>query len=106
MLTWGIWTPEVMPSGTENHRFSFNYAPLVAILNSPGLTTQQAQEKLIDHLDERFLFGAMSPELRSQILSTFAALPGWFDFTTERQTARAQAALYLVLNSPEFFVQK
>jgi uncharacterized protein (DUF1800 family) len=106
MLTWGIWTPEVMPSGTDNYRFSFNYAPLVAILNTPGLTTQQAQEKLIDHLDERFMFGAMSPGLRAQILATFAALPGWFDFTTERQTARAQAALYLVLNSPEFFVQK
>jgi uncharacterized protein (DUF1800 family) len=106
MLTWGIWTPEVMPSGTDNYRFSFIYAPLVAILNTPGLTTQQAQEKLIDHLDGRFMFGAMSPGLRSQILATFAALPGWFDFTTERQTARAQAALYLVLNSPEFFVQK
>jgi uncharacterized protein (DUF1800 family) len=106
MITWGIWTPEPMPSGTENHRFSFNYAPLVAILDTPGLTPQQAQAKLIDHLDERFLFGAMSPELRSQIQSVFAALPGWFDYTTGRQTARAHAALYLVLNSPEFFVQK
>ena len=106
MLTWGIWTPEVMPSGTDNYRFTFNYAPLVAILNTPGLTTQQAQENLIDYLDERFLFGAMSPQLRSQIMAAFTALPGWFDFTTERQTARAQAALYLVLNSPEFFVLK
>jgi len=106
MLSWGIWTSEVMPSGTDNYRFTFNYAPLVAILNTPGLTPQQAQGKLIDHLGERFMFGAMSPELRSQILASFAALPGWFDYTTGRQAARAQAALYLVLNSPEFFVQK
>jgi uncharacterized protein (DUF1800 family) len=106
MLSWGIWTSETMPSGTENYVFTFDYAPLVAILNTPGLTPQQAQGKLIDHLDERFLFGAMSPQLRSQILAAFAALPSWFDYTTERQTSRARAALYLVLNSPEFFVQK
>jgi hypothetical protein len=106
MISWGIWTPEVMPSGTENYVFRFNYAPLVAILNTAGLTPQQAQAKLIDYLDERFMFGAMSAELRSQIQAAFNALPGWFDYTTERQTSRAQAALYLVLNSPEFFVQK
>ncbi len=106
MITWGIWTPEQMPSGTENYRYSVNYAPLVAILDTPGLTPEQAQQKLIDHLDERFLFGAMSPELRTQVQAVFAALPGCFDYTTERQTARAHAALYLVLNSPEFFVQK
>lgn len=105
-ITWGIWTPEPMPSGTQNYRFTFDYAPLVAILDTPGLTPQQAQQKLIDYLDERFFFGAMSAQLRSQIMDTFAALPGWFNYTTERQTARAQAALYLVLNSPEFFVQK
>lgn len=106
MLSWGIWTSEAMPSGTENYVFTFNYAPLVAILNTPGLTPQQAQGRLIDYLDVRFLFGAMSPQLRSQILAAFNALPEWFDYSTERQTSRAQTALYLVLNSPEFFVQK
>jgi len=106
ILSWGIGTSEVMPSGTDNYRFSFNYSPLIAILNTPGLTTLQAQEELINYLDERFLFGAMSLELRSQIKAAFSALPRWFDFTAERQTARAQAALYLVLNSPEFFVLK
>lgn len=106
LLTWGIWTPENIPSTTNNYRFSFNYAPLIAILNTPGLTTAQAQAKLIDHLDERFLFGQMSTALRSQITAAFTNLPSWFDFSTERQSQRAQAALYLVLNSPEFFVQK
>lgn len=106
MISWGIWSPEPMPSGTENYRYSVNYAPLVDILNTPGLTTLQRQAKLIDYLDERFLFGQMSPELRNNITATFAALPSWFDFTNERQAGRAQVALYLVLNSPEFFVQK
>jgi uncharacterized protein (DUF1800 family) len=106
MISWGIWTPEKIPSSTENYRYSVNYAPLVEILDTPGLTPQQAQQKLIDHLDERFFFGAMSAQLRSQIMDTFTALPGWFGFTAERQAARVQAALYLALNSPEFFVQK
>ena len=39
-------------------------------------------------------------------LAAYGNLPGWFSFTDERQMARAQVALYLVLNSPEFFVQK
>jgi uncharacterized protein (DUF1800 family) len=106
MISWGIWTPETIPAGMGNYRYSVNYNPLVALLNTPGLTTLQAQAKLIDYLDERFLFGQMSPQLRANITNTFAALPGWFDFTSERQAARAQVALYLVLNSPEFFVQK
>jgi uncharacterized protein (DUF1800 family) len=106
MISWGIWSPEPMPSGTENYRYSVNYDPLVAILNTPGLTTLQQQAKLIDYLDERFLFGQMSPQLRTNITNTFAALPGWYDFTSSRQAGRAQVALYLVLNSPEFFVQK
>lgn len=106
MISWGIWSPEPMPSGTENYRYSVSYDPLVVILNTPGLTTLQQQAKLIDYLDERFLFGQMSPQLRTNITNTFAALPGWYDFTSSRQSGRAQVALYLVLNSPEFFVQK
>lgn len=106
MLGWGIWTPEVMPSGTENYRYSVNYAPLIAILNTPGLTALQAQQKLIDHLNDRLLFGAMSSQLRSHILDTYAALPSWYNYTDTRQAERAQVALYLILNSPEFFVLK
>lgn len=106
MISWGIWSPEPMPSGTANYRYTVNYDPLVAILNTPGLTPLQAQSQLIDYLDERFLFGQMSPELRANITATFAALPEWYDFTSTRQAGRAQVALYLVLNSPEFFVQK
>ena len=105
IITWGIWTPEEISPG-NNHRFSFDYTSLIAILNTPGLTPLQAQNRLIDHLDVRFLFGKMSPQLRSQILAAYGSLPGWFGFTNERQEARVELALYLVLNSPEFFVQK
>lgn len=107
-LMWGRWTSEPDPADSEggNAVIRVDYAPLIAILNTPGLTPVQAQGLLIDHLDERFLFGAMSAGLRAEILAAYAALPGWFDFTTERQQARVQMAAYLILNSPEFFVQR
>ena len=102
---WGMGVSERDPVTNDNYSFEIDYAPLVAILNTPGLTPAQAQDRLIDYLDDRFFFGEMSTSLRAEILQAFADLPSWFDFTEERQAQRAQAALYLVLNSPEFFVQ-
>src|SRR5690606_1306036 len=69
-LMWGRWTSEPDPADSEggNAVVRVDYAPLIAILNTPGLTPVQAQERLIDHLDERFLFGEMSAELRAEIL--------------------------------------
>lgn len=104
-LHWGIWTTEQAPNG-DHYIFRFDYTDLVAILNSPGISQLQAQNLLLDHLDQRFLFGKMSPQLRAEILAAYAALPGWFDTNPERQKNRAQMALYLILNSPEFFVQR
>ncbi len=106
VLSWGIWTSENIPSTEENYRFTINYAPLIAILDTPNLTPAQAQAHLIDHLDERLLFGQMSPALRSQITASFSNLPTWFGFTAESQAQRVQVALYLILNSPEYFVLK
>ncbi|MCL4176587.1 MAG: DUF1800 family protein [Verrucomicrobia bacterium] len=104
-MSWGIWTPE--PDGTGGRAVvRFDFAPLVALLNTAGLTPQAAQDRLIDHLNERLLFGTMSPELRQDIRSAFAALPTWFDYSTDRQTWRARMAAYLVMTSPEFFVQR
>jgi uncharacterized protein (DUF1800 family) len=104
-ISWGIWTSE--PNGTSgNAVIQFDWAPLVALLNTSGLTPQQAQDRLIDHLNERLLFGAMSPELRADIRGAFAALPSWFDHSTDRQIWRVRMAAYLVMTSPEFFVQR
>ena len=105
-ITWGIWTPEKPTPQSDNLKFTYNFDSLVAILNTAGLTPLQAQERLVDHLNVRFLFGAMSPQLRSQILGTYGSLPGGFGFSFGNQVSRVQTALYLVLNSPEYFVQK
>jgi len=101
---WGVWTREQDANG-DNHIFRFDFTDLVAILNSPGGQIV-AQNLLLDHLNGRLLFGTMSAELRAEILAAYAALPGWFGTTTERQESRVEMALYLILNSPEFFVQR
>ncbi len=104
-MDWGIWTSEPLDA-TSNVVLHFNYASLVAILNTPGKTPVQAQALLINHLNDRMLFGKMTTALRADIVSGYAALPSWFDYSATNQSRRAQMAVYLILNSPEFFVQK
>ena len=103
-LTWGFWTSE--PEELGGNHLDYNYASYVALLNTPGKTPAQAQAMLIDYLNNRLLFGAMSPGLRADIVAAYAALPGWFDYSDDRQKQRVAMAVYLIVNSPEFFVQK
>ncbi|WAC18635.1 DUF1800 family protein [Luteolibacter sp. SL250] len=104
-MEWGLWVsePEDEDSNIVLH---FNFSELVAILNTPGKTPVEAQGLLLDHLNDRMLFGKMSPALRAEILAAYAALPGWIDHSASRQGERARMAIYLIANSPEFFVQK
>ncbi|RYZ16349.1 MAG: hypothetical protein EOO70_04640 [Myxococcaceae bacterium] len=104
-MEWGIWVsePEDEDSNVVLH---FDYSALVAILDTPGKTPAEAQGLLIDHLNDRMLFGRMSTALRAEILAAYAALPGWIDHSATPQSQRVRMALYLIVNSPEFFVQK
>lgn len=104
-INWGIWTPEPI-STNENAVLRLTTTPLVSILQTPGLTALEAQSMLIDHLDERLLFGDMSPQLRASIQSAFSALPGSYTYTDYYQDIRVRMALYLIYNSPEFLVQR
>jgi hypothetical protein len=105
-IHWGTWTSE--PDGMGgNAIIQLDLDPLVAILDTPGLSDAEAQGALIDWLDQRLLFGAMSPELRSDIQAAFSRLPAWYGTNDPaHQRGRARLALYLILNSPEFFVQR
>ncbi len=105
MLTWAIWTSE--PDGQGgNALLRPDFTPWIALLDTPGLTPVEAQNLLLDRLGELLLFGGLTPELRADILGAYAALPSWFNFTTDRQRWRVRVALYLLLNSPEAFVQR
>jgi len=105
VINWGLWTPEPI-STNENAVLELTTDHEVTILQTPGLTALEAQSLLIDHLADRLLFGAMSPQLRSNIQSAFAALPGGFTYTEYYQDIRIRMAMYLIFNSPEFLVQK
>jgi len=104
-IQWGIWTSERDPSN-NSYVLRLNIDPLVNVLNQPGTTPSEAQENLINWLNDRLLFGAMSSSLKQDLRNAFASFPGWFDYSLERQQSRARMALYLVCNSPECFVQK
>jgi hypothetical protein len=104
-VNWGIWTSERQPDGS-GAPVELDFSEMVALMQQPGLTKQQAEAALIDFLDTRLLFGAMSAELRADIQFGFNALPNWFDTSPERQWQRAQMATYLIMISPEFFVQR
>lgn len=104
-LSWGLWSTE--PSNGEDHSvLTLNLAEPLALLNAAGRTPAQAQADLLDFLNLRLLGGHMSSALRTRILAVFTALPAWFDYSNDRQLDRVRTAVYLVLTSPEFAVQR
>ena len=58
---------------------------------------------LIDRYDLLFLSGQMSPQMRSVLTTRLNAVGG---SGNERTRRRVQHALYLILNSPEYAIQK
>lgn len=58
---------------------------------------------LIDRYDLLFLSGQMSPQMRSVLTTRLNAVGG---SGNERARRRVQHALYLILNSPEYAIQK
>ena len=104
-LFWGIWTPQLDAAG-NNAIITLDLSPTLAILDQPDLSPQEGQSALLDYLDAHLLFGAMSSALRADIQSAFDNLPGWFDTSPDRQLARIRIAAWLVVNSPEFWVQR
>ena len=58
---------------------------------------------LIDKYDVLFLSGQMSPAMRAILTQRLGAVSG--DSNT-RARRRVQQALYLILNSPEYAIQK
>ncbi|MDP9004753.1 MAG: DUF1800 family protein [Verrucomicrobiota bacterium] len=56
--------------------------------------------QLADHLNTLLLAGAMSPEMRTILINAITQIPA------NNPTERARTAVYLVINSPEFTVDK
>ena len=66
-------------------------------------------EKLVDELDLLFLSGQMSDAMREILLETLEQVPlrnDWLEGTRRKGMLRALAAIYLVLVSPEYAIQR
>jgi uncharacterized protein (DUF1800 family) len=103
-IFWGIWTREKNPSG-QNYYIKLNVAEQAALLTRPGFTPLENQNALLDNINLLLLNGRMSAGLRQNILNAYAALPTWFT-SAQNQTDRVNMALWIIMASPEYAVQK
>jgi uncharacterized protein (DUF1800 family) len=65
----------------------------------PGLSATD----LVERINQRLLLGAMSPQLRSEIVTALASLPGT---QVDQTRKRLWSALLLTVISPEYLVQR
>jgi hypothetical protein len=105
VIFWGTGVRETNSAG-ENYRVQIDVADQVTILTKPGRAVADSQAALLDNLNILLLNGQMSDALRQTILNAFAALPGWYDQSPARQAERVKMAIYLIMASPEYAVQK
>ncbi len=105
-LSYGLYTPEKIPGTTDNGYVRPDWTEMLGILNNPSRTRMEGRGDLVDFVNERFLFGAMSPESRASIDSALADLPSWFGDDLSEQRRTCEMIVFLALTSPEGFVQR
>ena len=105
-LFWGIYTPE--PLAPDNYsKAYFDFASYLTILNRAGFTAAENQQALLDELNLVLLNGRMTTSLKNQITEAYAELPSWYSpADAENQRNRIRMAIYLILASPEYVIQK
>jgi uncharacterized protein (DUF1800 family) len=81
-------------------------AQYIDLLSRTDRTPEENQSDLIAQLDVLLLGGQMSTGLAQSIRDAFAALPGNFGTSSDRQRDRVRMAIYIITASPEFAVQK
>jgi uncharacterized protein (DUF1800 family) len=83
------------PAGIGNDEMAINLTRDVALATNPAA--------LIDRYNVLFLSGQMSAPMRQVLLERLNGMPA---NTTAAKRERVQEALYLIVNSPEYIVQK
>jgi hypothetical protein len=56
--------------------------------------------QLVDHLNQLLMAGNMSPAMRNTLINAVTNIPA------KNSKERVQTAIYLVINSPEFVIDK
>lgn len=83
------------PGGIGDDEIAINLSRDLALAGNPGA--------LIDRYNTLFLSGQMSAPMRQVLLERLNGMPA---NTTAAKRERVQEALYLIVNSPEYVVQK
>lgn len=78
--------------GPSTARITLNLSNEIALAANPA--------QLVDHLNTLLLAGNMSPEMQTILINAVTQIP------SSNPTERARTAIYLVINSPEFTVDK
>lgn len=78
--------------GPSTARVTLNLSNEIALAANPS--------GLVDHLNTLLMAGSMSPEMRTVVINAVTQIPA------SNPTERARTAIYLVINSPEFTVDK
>lgn len=78
--------------GPSTARVTLNISNQVAMAGNPT--------QLVDSLNSLLLAGGMSPEMRTILINAVTAIP------SSNPTERVRTAIYLVINSPEFTIDK
>ncbi|MBS0569607.1 MAG: DUF1800 family protein [Proteobacteria bacterium] len=85
-----------------------NYAQDKALAGSANGGSADPSDRLVDAYNIRFMSGQMSPFMRDQLVSYLNTIDSTWDRPngTDWRLLRVYRALYLVLTSPEYMVQK
>jgi uncharacterized protein (DUF1800 family) len=78
--------------GPSTARITLNLSNEIALAADPA--------QLVDHLNALLMYGNMSPQMRTILINAVTQIP------SSNPTERARTALYLVINSPEYTVDK
>ena len=84
-----------------------NHAQDLALAGSGQGGTTDPSDRLVDAYNKRFMSGQMSPYMRNQLITYLNTIDyHWADGSSDWRLQRIYRALYLVLTSPEYMVQK
>jgi hypothetical protein len=85
-----------------------NYAQDKALAGSASGGSADPSDRLVDAYNIRFMSGQMSPFMRNQLVSYLNTIDSdWADPQgSDWRLQRVYRALYLVLTSPEYMIQK
>ncbi len=94
-------------TGDEFGEIKINHLQDVALAASANGGAADPADRLVDAYNKRFMSGQMSPFMRQTLLNYLNLIDSsWTESVSDWRLWRVHSALYLVLSSPEYMIQK